>query len=365
MAATMRIGNLQLDAPFYQAGLAGYSDAAMRAIARRHGCPYCVSEALLDVLLINGGKGRAIAELDDDDHPTAGQIMGSQPDTVAAGARILAGMGYDVIDVNLACPVKKIRRKARGGHLLSEPDQAIAILDAVRQAIGDDRPCTVKLRRAYDDTPQAEANFHRIFEAVLDLGYAGATVHGRTVRQKYIGPSKWPALRDIAQRYRLGAFGDGSRAFTLCGSGDIWSAGDIARMRRECGVDGVSVARGCIGNPWIFHQAQALLAGDEQAGRRPPSIAEQRDVLLAHFERSVALHGEMKAGRLMRKFGIMFSRHHPDGEAVRASFIAVTSLRDWRAVLDEHYAADGPGVVACLKPEGNGADETCRVEGAA
>ena len=130
----VRIGKVVLNAPFFQAGLAGYSDAAMRLVARRHGCPYCVTEAMLDQFLINGGRGLRAAELDDNDHPIAGQLMGSHPRQIAQGARILVALGYDVIDVNLACPVKKIKKKCRGGHLLSAPEEAIAILDAVRAA---------------------------------------------------------------------------------------------------------------------------------------------------------------------------------------------------------------------------------------
>ncbi|MEM9252031.1 MAG: tRNA-dihydrouridine synthase family protein, partial [Planctomycetota bacterium] len=245
------------DRPYYQAGLAGYSDAAMRLVARRHGCPYCVTEAMLDVFLVNGGKGLAEAELTDDDHPIAGQLMGSHPADIAAGARVLVGLGYDVIDVNLACPVKKVKKKARGGHLLSEPDQAIAILDAVREAVGDDVPCTVKLRRAYDDSPAMAAAFERVFEGTVALGYCGATVHSRTVEQKYLGPGHRPFLRTLTDRYgreTVRAERWAGCKFTIGGSGDVWGARDVQRMLEQTGVDVVSIARGCIGNPWVFEQ---------------------------------------------------------------------------------------------------------------
>jgi nifR3 family TIM-barrel protein len=318
------------DAPFFQAGLAGYSDTAMRLIARRHGAPYCITEAMLDHFLINGGKGLRAAELDEADHPIAGQLMGSQPDDIAAGAKVLVGLGYDVIDINLACPVKKIKKKCRGGHLLSAPDEAIAIVKAVRDAVGESRPLTVKLRRAYDETAEAESSFHRIFEAVIGEGYAGATVHGRTVEQKYIGPSKWPALADLTRRYAA----EMDRGFRIFGSGDIFSPRAVFEMIDQTGVQAVSVARGCIGDPWIFQQAHQLMRGEAITG---PTIAEQRDVLAAHFELSVACHGEKLAGRLMRKFGIKFSRHHPDAEAVKDAFIRVSCLGDWRAALDAFY----------------------------
>lgn len=365
MPGMLTIGKLTLDAPFYQAGLAGYSDAAMRLIARRHGSPYCVTEAMLDQILLNGGKGLDAARLDPADHPIAGQLMGSFPQEMRQAARLLVEMGYDVIDVNLACPVKKIRKRSRGGHLMQAPEEAKAILDAVRQAVPADVPCTVKLRRGTDDSAEALAHFHAIYEAVLELGYAGATVHGRSVEQKYVGPSNWGFLAELTRAYgrpRVAHDPEG-RLFTLMGSGDIWNAGDVFRMMRETGVQGVSIARGCIGNPWIFRQARALLAGDVEGGRRPPRVQEQRQVLLDHFELSLGLHGEHRAGMMMRKFGIKFSRHHPLGPEVARAFIAVHSLADWREVLARYYGEDGPGVVPEGEPAAGGEAEGCETVG--
>ncbi|MEM9882289.1 MAG: tRNA-dihydrouridine synthase [Planctomycetota bacterium] len=361
------LGGLRLDAPFYQAGLAGYSDAAMRLVARAHGCPYCVTEAMLDRFLIAGGKGLKAAEVPRGDHPICGQLMGSHPDDIAAGAKVLVGLGYDVVDVNLACPVKKIKKKCRGGHLLSVPDEAVAILEAVKAAAPGSFPLTVKLRRSYDETPAMRDAFDRVLTAAIDLGYAGATVHCRTVQQKYVGPGRWVELRDIAERFGLGRYRNpevGKRnpevedavpplasgtsdfrlplsGFVLGGSGDIWTAADIFRMIDATGVDWVSVARGCIGNPWLFAQAHALMAG---RAATPPTVAQQRGVLLEHFRLSVDLHGEAQASRMMRKFGIRFSRHHPEADAIKSAFIRVKSTDDWRAVLDDYYTHDGPGV---------------------
>jgi len=239
-----------------------------------------------------------------------------------------------VVDINLACPVKKIRKKSRGGHLLEAPDEAISILDAVRQAVPPHVPCTVKLRRGSDDSADAEANFRRIFEAAIRLGYAGAVVHARSVAQKYVGPARWPFLSDLVAQY-----GD-EEGFTIGGSGDIWKATDIFAMIRQTGVALVSVARGCIGNPWIFAQGRALQRGDREGGGRPPTLAQQRAVLRGHFALSVDLHGERLASMMMRKFGIRFSVHHPDREAVKNAFIAVKSSREWIEVLDDYYSGD-------------------------
>lgn len=371
-----------MDAPFYQAGLAGYSDAAMRIIARRHGCPLCVTEALLDRTLLAGGRGFAKADLGElhdnvpggeDDHPLVGQIMGSDPGEMAAAAIKMVEQGsrrpkeyrqmaegkaleirdwasdqsesldsqanaqspiphasFQTIDINLACPVKKIARKARGGHWLAEPDGAIDILKAVRDALPESMPVTLKIRRSFDDTPEMARNFMRIFDAAYDLGYAWATVHARTVQQKYVGPSRWDLLRDIVHQ-RPGR--------VVFGSGDIWNVDDIFRMIGYTGVAGVSIARGCIGNPWIFRQARDLMAGDEP---RPPTIAEQRRVLEDHFELALRVNAHVRdpehhTGKTMRKFAIRFAQHHPAGDEVRKRFIGVKGLEDWRSVLDAFY----------------------------
>ncbi|MFM9958413.1 MAG: tRNA dihydrouridine synthase [Phycisphaerales bacterium] len=389
------------DAPFFQAGLAGYSDAAMRLIARRHGCPYCVTEALLDRTLLAGGRGFAkadLGELEDnipggaEDHPLAGQIMGSTPDEMAAAAIKMVEQGarhdreykamawgvwnpatlpgsksdrtptvregfphshtetssrdaagrspsltvgvlpnaaaprtFATIDVNLACPVKKIKNKARGGHWLREPEGAIEILRAVRDAVPSDIPCTVKLRRSFDDTPEMAAAFEQIFDAAYELGYAWATVHARTVEQKYVGPSRWTMLRDLCAR-------DPQRI--VFGSGDVWNVHDIFRMLAYTGVKAVSVARGCIGNPWVFRQARQMMAGLPPT---EPTLEEQRAVLEEHFALSAALHGEEPAGRMMRKFGVRFATHHTDPDAVRSAFIRCERTDDWQKVLREHY----------------------------
>lgn len=331
------------DAPFFQAGLAGYSDGAMRLVARDHGCPFCITEALLDVTLVNGGKGRTredpdllaeacgTGELEENvaagrhDHPLAGQIMGTEPEMMARAAGMLVDMKYDVIDINLACPVKKIRKRHRGGHLLAAPDHAIEILEAVRDVVPTTIPLTVKLRRAFDETEEMANNFERIFNAVYEIGYAWATVHCRTVQQKYKGPGRWPFLKSLVERHpdKL-----------IFGSGDIWTVEDIFLMLAHTGVHAVSVARGCIGNPWIFRQARCLLAGESPA---PPTLQEQRRALLNHFHLSVQLHGEGSASRQMRKFGIKFAAHHPDQQAVKNRFIAVRSIDEWHAVLDEFF----------------------------
>ena len=336
------IGPIQLAQPFCQAGLAGYSDRAMRLVARRRGCPYAVTEALLDTILVNGGLGlRKSIDINDEDHPIAGQIIGSEPATMAAAAKILHERGYDVIDLNFACPVKKIKNKARGGHMLMDTPRALAILQAVRDALPPSAVTSVSLRRGFDDSNESRERFEAIVETMWANQYSAVRVHARTVEQKYLGQSRWDFLKRVKERWP-------SR--TILGSGDVFTAEDAVRMLRETGVDIVWIARGAIGNPWIFTHTAHLLRGDTIS---PPIIREQRDALAEHFAFAMEIHGEQLAGRRMRKMGIKYSRFHPNAPDVKNEFINVRSLRDWSAVLDKWYGADGPGVW----PDARAADE--------
>jgi nifR3 family TIM-barrel protein len=353
------IGPIQLRAPFCQAGLAGYSDRAMRVVARRRGCPYAVTEALLDTIMLSGGMGlKKSIDINDEDHPVAGQIIGSEADTMSRAAKILEERAYDVIDLNFACPVKKIKNKARGGHMLRDVPRGLSILRAVRDALKPQTPTTISIRRGFDDSPESVDQFHEIVEEAWKLGYAAIRVHARTVEQKYIGQSRWEFLRQVKQMYP---------DKTILGSGDVFTAEDAVRMLQETGVDVVWIARGAIGNPWIFRQAETLMRdtgvspvhSDFSTGETPvsqlspPSIHEQRDALSEHFAIAMQIHGEQVAGRRMRKMGIKYARFHPSAAEVKSDFINVRSLRDWNNVLARWYSADGAGVW----PDPRAADE--------
>jgi tRNA-dihydrouridine synthase len=368
-ARPCRIGPFTLPLPAMQAGLAGYSDMAMRVVARRRGCPYAVTEALLDQVLLRGGRGlEKGAILCDADHPVAGQIMGSEPDELAKAAVLLKDAGFDVIDLNFACPVKKVMGRCRGGYLLSDPDHAVVIMRRVRDALGD-YPLSVKLRRALNDTPQAADWFDQVFAEACTLRFAAVAVHGRTVEQKYTGLADWSFLKKLTARFApspadppLSASASQSLRSsppyrpTLFGSGDVFCAQDALRMYQETGVDGVWIARGAIGNPWIFSEFAALLRGEELPP--PPTIHAQREALLEHFSLAVEISGEALASRQMRKIAIKYAKLHPSGPDVWREFIAVKNQQEWDDVLARHYTVDGPGVRVGSVPD---AEDVCKV----
>jgi nifR3 family TIM-barrel protein len=334
-----------------QAGLAGYSDMAMRTVARRRGCPYAVTEALLDQVLLRGGRGREKgAILCDEDHPVAGQLMGSEPDELAAASKLLVNAGFDVIDLNFACPVKKVMGRCRGGFLLSDTRTAITIMRKVRDTLPT-TPLSIKLRRALNETPQAADWFDEVFNEAVALQFAAIAVHGRTVEQKYTGLANWDFLAKLRSRLP-----QTQHAPTLFGSGDVFTAHDALRMYTHTGLDGIWIARGAIGNPWIFREFAALLRGDPLPA--PPTVHEQREALLEHFSLAVQIYGEDLASRQMRKIAIKYSKLHPNGPAVWREFIAVKSQAEWNAVLARHYTLDAPGIVVPSVPD---AEDTCKL----
>ncbi len=331
----LQIGPVHIGFPVVQAALSGYSDWPMRVIARRCGASYALCEVMLDQFLLtmkNRKKTGHFLHISDEEHPVGGQLMGSDPEHFAAGAVKLAEAGFDVIDINFGCPVKKVLGRCRGGFHLGQPEVALEIVRRTRDAVPDQIPVTVKMRRGIDDSAESEDRFFEILDGAFAIGVAAVTVHGRTVMQRYVGPSNWDFLRRVKQHV-------GERV-TL-GSGDLFSADACLKMMRETGIDGVTVARGAIGNPWIFQQARALAAG--QPLPAPPTLHEQRDVLREHFRLAEQIYEPNRCGTLLRKFGIKYAASHPMMDDVRAAFIKVRNVDDWNRVLEVHYAEDLPG----------------------
>ncbi len=323
----LTLGTLELGIPVVQAALSGYSDLAMRRIARRHGAVYAINEVVLDKLVVTPGRGqRRVLRVAADDHPVGAQLMGAEPGHFAAAADLMVEAGYDVLDINFGCPVRKVLGRCRGGFLLSSPDAALEIVRRVYEAVAGRVPVTLKMRRGMDDSAESERHFFRILDGAFETGVSAVTVHGRTVEQRYVGPSRWDFLARVKRHA-------GDRV--ILGSGDLFTPQDVVRMIEETGVDGVTVARGCIGNPWIFAQCRALLAGRPLPP--PPTVAEQGETIDLHYRCESELHGEALAVKLMRKFTIRYAALHPFHEQVRAEFLQTQSPEQWREAMRRWY----------------------------
>lgn len=321
----LRIGDVAIDFPVGLGALAGYSDLPYRLLCRSLGAPYCITEAMLDrQVLLEGKLRKRLIRLDPADHPVAGQIMGIEPETMAEAARSLDRMGFDIIDLNFACPVKKVVSHKRGGALMKDPARALATVRAVLEAVPG-RPVTLKLRRSFRTSDAANEDFWAIARGAFEAGAAAIAVHARSVEQKYTGRADWGFLAEVKREFP---------DRTILGSGDVTGPAESLRMLAETGVDGVLAARGAIGNPWFFAQARDLAAG--RPPRQPP-LDEQREVIYRHFRLASEAYDPRRGLKMLRHFSLQYAKMHPRRTDLRNALVPVRTEAEWRAVIDAFY----------------------------
>jgi tRNA-dihydrouridine synthase B len=243
----MRIGSVDLASPFAVAPMAGMTDTAFRRLVKRHGgCGLVVTEMVSAEGLVRGiDRTLEYAEYTEEERPISIQIFGGDPEKMAAAAQIVEGMGADIVDVNMGCPVPKIAKHNAGCSLMREPHHAASVIGAMAKAVRI--PVTVKMRAGWNDR---DRNAPTLAKMVEDAGAAAIAVHGRTAEQSYSGSADWDLVARIAEELTIPVFGSGD-----C----IDPEQVIARMRS--GVAGVLVGRGVLRNPWILSQASDLAAG--------------------------------------------------------------------------------------------------------
>jgi tRNA-dihydrouridine synthase B len=263
----MKIGDVALPSPFAVAPMAGMTDSAFRRLVKRHGgCGLVVTEMVSAEGLVRGiDRTLEYAEYTEEERPISIQIFGGDPGKMAAAAQIVEGMGADLVDVNMGCPVPKIAKHQAGCSLMREPAHAASVVAAMTEAIRI--PVTVKMRAGWNDD---ERNAPLVAKMVEDAGAAAVTVHGRTAAQSYSGSADWELVAQIADRLRIPVFG----------SGDCLDAENVVD-RWQTGVDGVLVGRGILRNPWILAQAADLVAG---RAPRDVTLADRGRFLLDYIE---------------------------------------------------------------------------------
>jgi len=256
LAAIMKIGPLELSPAFALAPMAGMTDTAFRRLVKREGgCGLVVTEMVSSEGLVRGiDRTLEYAEYTEEERPVSIQIFGGDPDKMAAAAQIVEGMGADIVDVNMGCPVPKIAKHNAGCSLMREPQHAATVVRAMAKVVKI--PVTVKMRAGWD---ASELNAPDLARRMEDAGAAAVAVHGRTAAQSYAGFSDWDFIARVATGVSIPVFG----------SGDCIEPEQLVDRLGRGGVSGVLVGRGALRNPWIFRQA-----ADLAAGRAPPVVSE-------------------------------------------------------------------------------------------
>ena len=280
----MKIGNTEIGRVML-APMAGAADTAFRIICARHGCGYAVTEMISAKAVTYGDKKTSqLAEITKDEAPTACQIFGHEPDVMSKACDILleeyakGGVMPVAIDINMGCPVPKIVKNGEGSALMRNLPLAKKIIEAVVKSAGD-VPVTVKMRLGWDMGSICVIDLAKIAE---DSGAAAICVHARTRSQMYAPSADWSYIKKVKEAVSI----------PVIGNGDIFSGADAKRMIEETGCDAVAIARGAMGNPWIFEEATALIEGKIFS---PISPAQKIQGAIDHLDLLIKLKGEARA----------------------------------------------------------------------
>lgn len=288
----IRIGNVELNSPWVLAPLAGITDAAMRQLCEEQGASMTYTEMVSAKGMYYGDrKTGKLTHIPENAGPTAIQIFGSEPDIMADAARKLEHHSNVILDINMGCPVPKVVRNGDGSALMLNPD---LVHDVVKATVsGTSKPVTVKIRKGFDEE---HLNAVEVARAIEAGGAAAVAVHGRTRAQYYNGTADWDVIRQVKEAVSI----------PVIGNGDVFDAETGMRMMRETGCDLVMVARGALGNPWIFRELTAAFNGEEIP--EGPDRAEKVAMMIRHLDLLVALKGEKFAVKEFRKFVVWYTK---------------------------------------------------------
>jgi tRNA-dihydrouridine synthase B len=329
----MKIGNVELPSPLAIAPMAGMTDTAFRRLVKRHGgCGLVVTEMVSAEGLVRGiDRTLEYAEYTEEERPISIQIFGGDPDKMAAAAQIVEGMGADIVDVNMGCPVPKIAKHNAGCSLMREPAHAALVIGAMAKAVKI--PVTVKMRAGWNDE---DRNAPTLARMVQDAGAAAIAVHGRTAAQSYSGLADWDLVAQIASEMDIPVFG----------SGDCIEPQQIVDRLRS-GVGGVLVGRGVLRNPWILAQAADLIAG---RSARPVTLEDRGRFLLDYID--LLLHERVDETRAlthdrwvinkMRALASWYTKGLDNGSHFRTAVNATDSLPALRETIGAFFFAGQP-----------------------
>ena len=317
----LTIGSVTLDNNIILAPMAGVTDLPFRLLCSEHGAGMCCMEMVsAKAILYRNKNTEALLEIHPDEGPVSLQLFGSDPQIMGDMAKQIEDRPFDILDINMGCPVPKVVNNGEGSALMKEPELVGKIVSSVVRSVS--KPVTVKIRKGFDD---AHVNAVEIAKIAEDAGAAAIVVHGRTREQYYAGEADWDVIAKVKRNVSV----------PVIGNGDITDGISAERMLRQTGCDGIMVGRAARGNPWIFQQITAYF--QDGAVLPKPGKDEVRETILRHARLQLECKGEYTGVREMRKHVSWYTAGIPNSARLRQNVNMVEDFDELRRLVEEAF----------------------------
>ena len=316
---TLQIGNVTLENNLILAPMAGVSDLPFRLLCREQGAGLvCMEMVSAKAILYKNRNTEELLTIDSKEHPVSLQLFGSDPDIISEIAKQIEERPFDILDLNMGCPVPKVVNNGDGSALMKNPRLAGEIIEKTARAIK--KPLTVKIRKGFDD---AHVNAVELAHIAQESGAAAVAVHGRTREQYYAGHADWDIIRQVKEAVSI----------PVIGNGDIRTPEDVAAMAEQTGCDGYMIARGAEGNPWIFRQILHYFDTGEHLAR--PDFSEVTEMLLRHAKMQIDCKGDYTGIREIRKHAAWYTAGYRNSSKLRGRINEVENCEQLEALFRE------------------------------